>query len=100
MSSNTRLSDNSFLAHAVPPLFQIIDVKDRRLLFLIIIIIITVLRLPNWTDAIQGQCDIVALPSPIRSPSVRPQVIGAQAFLDRLPYIARRQVLPRTFVHP
>ena len=68
-------------------------------MFLIIVIIIIVLRLPARTDAIRGRGDIVALLSP-RSPSVCPRVIGIQAFLDRLPYIARRRVLPRTFVHP
>ena len=51
MSLNTRHSDNSFVAHAAPPLFQIIDVKDRRLLFPIIII---VLCFPDWNDAISA----------------------------------------------
>ena len=52
-------------------------------MFLIIVIIIIVLRLPAQTDAIRGQGDIIALLSPICSPNVCPQVIGTQAFLDR-----------------
>ena len=64
------------------------------------VIIIIVVRLPTRTDATGGGGDIVALLFPIRSPSVYPRVIGIQTFLDRLPYIARRRVLPRTFVHP